>query len=404
MKVLFVGHEASRTGAPIALLHLMRWLKQEAGITGSCLLARGGPLAQEFRDLFPTSVYSDATWRPHSKRRRVLRKLGLDRVGQELHRRQLLANQVANADLVYCNTIAALPALELAAARAPRVVVHVHELELWFRSGVGHQDARRVLTLADRFIACSHAVADNLSTRHEIPQHRIDVVHETIPISTVGQEQVARNRRTLRESLDLSGDGIVVGGCGVMGWRKGTDLFAQVARRVQRHRRPDLHFLWLGGQAADVEAHQFQLDLEQMGLAGFVTHVPTTERPLDYLQAMDLLLLTSREDPYPLVCLEAASCGVPIVCFRNAGGMPEFVEDDAGIVVEYADVEAMAAACLDLVQDIPRRVGYGQRAAEKVRERHSITVAGPQILEVMHRTAIEKSQASALPAPTLKDS
>src|SRR5205814_4023764 len=61
-----------------------------------------------------------------------------------------------------------------------------------------------------------------------------------------------------------------------------------------------------------------------------------------YLRAGDVFLLSSREDPFPLVALEAAQCGLPILCFADSGGMQEFVEGDAGYVVPAADVEAMA--------------------------------------------------------------
>ena len=39
------------------------------------------------------------------------------------------------------------------------------------------------------------------------------------------------------------------------------------------------------------------------------------------------------EDPYTLVCLEAAALEKPYVCFEGAGGSPEFVEEDCGFVV-----------------------------------------------------------------------
>jgi hypothetical protein len=40
------------------------------------------------------------------------------------------------------------------------------------------------------------------------------------------------------------------------------------------------------------------------------------------------------------VCLEAAALGKPIICFGDAGGMPEFIEEVCELVVPYLDILA----------------------------------------------------------------
>ena len=95
--------------------------------------------------------------------------------------------------------------------------------------------------------------------------------------------------------------------------------------------------------------------------------------------------MVSREDPFPLVCLEAAAFQVPIICFRDAGGMPDFVEDDAGIIVPYLDVEGAASSVLALACDGDLRRRLGSRAEAKVRARHDIDKVGPQLLDLFQR-------------------
>jgi hypothetical protein len=50
-KILFVGHRADRTGAPILLLHLLRWLRENTELCFELLLLKGGDLEPEFRKL-----------------------------------------------------------------------------------------------------------------------------------------------------------------------------------------------------------------------------------------------------------------------------------------------------------------------------------------------------------------
>ena len=90
---------------------------------------------------------------------------------------------------------------------------------------------------------------------------------------------------------------------------------------------------------------------------------------VDYYLAADVFLLTSREDPFPLVNLEALARGLPVVAFGDAGGAPEALDDDAGVVVPYLDVPEMARALFRLVEAPRYRAALGRRALTRARER-----------------------------------
>ena len=53
-KVLFIGHDASRTGAPLLLLELIKWLTSNSSIKPSVLLRQGGGLEAEYEVATPT--------------------------------------------------------------------------------------------------------------------------------------------------------------------------------------------------------------------------------------------------------------------------------------------------------------------------------------------------------------
>ena len=88
------------------------------------------------------------------------------------------------------------------------------------------------------------------------------------------------------------------------------------------------------------------------------------------------MVLTSREDPYPVVCLEKAALEKPIVCFANAGGASAFVEEDHGFVVPYLDGPAMADRIVPLIDSADRRRTMGTAARRKATERHDVSRAG----------------------------
>ena len=53
--ILFVSHDASRTGAPIALLTFLRWLRANTDYRFEVLLGSGGALEPAFEALAPTT-------------------------------------------------------------------------------------------------------------------------------------------------------------------------------------------------------------------------------------------------------------------------------------------------------------------------------------------------------------
>ena len=99
---------------------------------------------------------------------------------------------------------------------------------------------------------------------------------------------------------------------------------------------------------------------------------------------MDVFTLTSREDPFPRVCMELAALEVPVVTFDN-GGAVELVSSGCGFVVPYLDVAAMADRVLELLGDATLRARLGAVGRTTVRDRHTIETGGPATLEEIRR-------------------
>jgi phosphatidylinositol alpha-1,6-mannosyltransferase len=66
--------------------------------------------------------------------------------------------------------------------------------------------------------------------------------------------------------------------------------------------------------------------------------------------ACDLFALPSRNEGFGLVFLEAMIFGKPCIGAR-AGGVPEVITEDTGVLVEYGDVPGIAAAIAALSRD-----------------------------------------------------
>jgi glycosyltransferase involved in cell wall biosynthesis len=379
--VLFLSHSAGRTGAPILLLRFLRWLKAHSTIPFQVVLREGGPLVCDFQALAPTLVRGEPSvfgslWRHLSPRSRLARSVGrrFTSVPSRWKRDEI--------SLIYSNTIINGDMLEELSYLGCPVVSHVHELEYWIQRA-GMDNLAKVKKYTNHYIACAEAVRLNLTANHGISAEDISVVHEFVdPVAMPSGEA----RLAIRASLGIPVDSFVVGGAGEEEWRKGKDLFVQLAglvRRAQPSR--DIRFIWVGKFNSPEGRRCVAYDIAQSGLVDRVRFVGEVPNPLDYFAAIDVFALTSREDPFPLVCLEAASLGKPLLCFGGAGGMPELVDDAVGFVAPYLDLAAMCAKIIALSESAVLVQELGRHAAVKVRDLYVTAAAAPRILQILEK-------------------
>lgn len=362
------------------LLHFLRWYKKNGNRPFSILLGHDGELTPDFEDLGDTWALNRGHWHRHSLRARFLFAAGLGEWARlaESRNTQNFAAQCSPA-LVYANSIVSARMVEALVPRVP-TLTHVHELEFMFRVTQSPALAH-LLARTNQFIACSNAVRENLIREHGVAEAQVETVHESIP---VGQVRSDRSREQIFKELNIPDGAHLIVGSGTLTWTKGPDLFVQLARAVCRE-RPEVHFAWIGG-AGSLAVAQFEHDVRLLGLDGKIRLTGVVPKSADYFAAADIFVLTSRQDSYPLVCLEAAALAKPIVCFAGSGGMPEFVERDCGFVVPYLDITAMAQRVIHLLDSPDCRVTMGEAARRKVTQLHDISVAAPRVMEIIERT------------------
>jgi glycosyltransferase involved in cell wall biosynthesis len=376
--ILFLSHDATRTGAPIALLRFLRWFKKNCRRPFSVLLPSDGELTPDFAELAETWSIDRSRWCAGGRRTSLLNQMGL---GAWARRAEIADVQRFMArcspGLVYANSVGSTHAIDLLSPGIP-VLTHVHELETVFRWTASPAQSS-LLARTRQFIACSNVVKESLIREQGIAPGRIETIHESIPIEQIRADRT--RQQVLAEWQVPESAALIIGG-GSHNWRKGADLFVQLARLVCR-KRSNAYFIWIGSRAGEVT--EVEHDVRLAGLTEKVRVTGVVLKPADYFAAADVFALTSREDPYPLVCLEAAALEKPIVCFAGGGGMPEFVEDDCGFVVPYLDVEMMANRVAALLDSPECRLKMGINARRKVAERHDISTTAPRILEIIER-------------------
>lgn len=381
MRVLFVSHDAYRAGATIFLLNVLKWLRENTDLSFSVLLRSDGELRPEFEQICETYISSHVA-KPHKKLwKKLLRQPGLNRSPQTSTLQNLIEG--GNFDLIYLNTITLGDLLSETVTGSIPILTHVHELAYSIRTFARGYEAL-VLSRSTVVLTVSDAVRRHLANSLQCPPHKLHLIYGFVPV----HKSPSADRDTLRvellKPLGFGAHDIIIGLCGTADMRKGVDLLVPLGLHLPAEvgGRP-IRFLWVGSNRPEYPLEMAKYDIDQAGLRGRVHFVGSTTRVIDWISCFDIHLLLAREDPFPLVVMEAAALGIPTVCFGDAGGAAEFVRGDAGAVSPYLDLAAMAACVMRLLTDDASLRAAGAVAQCRVRAEHDASVAVPKILALM---------------------
>ena len=196
-------------------------------------------------------------------------------------------------------------------ARIPIRIIHAHnsgtemalegKMRLFHRLNERHN--RRVLDrYATHLLACSHVAGDWM-----FDGRPFTVVKNGIQISRYSFCE--ENRRTLRQSLGLNGDELLVGIVGRISPQKNPSFSVKVLQALLR-KEPTASAVFLGdGQLRG----QTEESVKDAGIQERVHFLGNVDNVNEWMSAMDVLLLPSLFEGLPFVLVEAQASGLPCV-------------------------------------------------------------------------------------------
>lgn len=320
--ILLLGHDAHRHGSQYLLLNIAKTLTEYYPLSVHIVLKDGGDLMPDYQHIARTTILGTDLLNEHL--------LGH---GVALHEyRAAIVNTTVSGDQLPAIKRAGVPSIAL-----------VHELPMLIRDYKLQGNVADIAHHSDVTVFPAEMVQRGFeSFGHSIKGKSVIKPQGTY----LAVERNEDSRRRMREELGITEDDILIVNVGYADFRKGFDLFvetAQLAMSIQ----PTWHFAWVGELNSDMRewVHKARGNAElrrHLHLPGFIAG------NTDHFSAADALLLTSREDPYPTVVLEALEAGLPFVGYLECSGL-DVLGKRFGAMVPKGDLAETVNALQELI-------------------------------------------------------
>jgi len=251
------------------------------------------------------------------------------------------------------------------------------------------------------FLYTDHTHLENLNYRHGkkdlYSQKWIDLEHEIyqhatlnfVRSSNVGHSMVRdyncpANKVVLayagsnvkiseekKENIDYSSQNILFVG---LDWERkgGSDLVE--AFKLVLHKHPNAHLTIVGAKP-------------ELQISNCIVLGPQPADKLNqYYQMASVFCLPTYQEPFGIVFIEAMTARLPIVATR-VGAIPEIVQDgNNGLLVEPGDIQSLANALSELLDDPELSRRFGEHSYQLTRERYSWQAVGRQFHQSILRS------------------
>lgn len=332
--VLFITPTGGRTGSEMLLWYLLKHLSGK--IKTAIYTCKNGELFAKYSTADQTFV--------NTVKRGFIYKIyeGIyHRIFKITPEEKKLINiqKKIKSDRWYLNTLTMPQFARLASKLKVPYDLHVHELVSIYDE-IHYDEFKFQFDNADRIICCSTIVEKRVQ---EMGYKNTILLHSFIDTQTITLKIPAE---TIRKKLTIPKDAFIWIMSGSMNLRKGYDTVCDLFEFLPAN----TYIAWLGSVKQTGVLHYIRkrTKLEKLN---FIEIDEKSDEYYDYLNIADGFVLTAKEDPFPLVMIEAAYLEKPIVGY-NSGGISEFLQEGMGKSVDSFNPKDLAEVMIQVQKKI----------------------------------------------------
>ncbi len=305
--ILLVSHMLNHTGAPMLLLSLANLLK-ENGFNIYVLSPQDGDLREEFIKsectviIDPCIYYSDKQFDKYRK---------------------------YNFKFCVCNTYVCTSCYNIIKKHIPSI--------LWIHDNISENMAR----LLDVILHNSNNVyVPSKLTQTYIAKCNKDPKLLSYPIKDVAK---FKPQKVVNQKLRIAI-------CATIHKRKGQDIFIQAIKEIPESIRKNGEFLIVGENSDNKLMKNLKKEGRHIKQLKFIPCIKNFSKYHKFMDSIDVLCCPSREDPYPLVVIDAMMHGKPVIISDHVGQKDLIQNNKNGFVFKSEDSQALAKILAKILQ------------------------------------------------------
>jgi len=217
----------------------------------------------------------------------------------------------------------------------------------------------------DTFIVVSDALQETLLQNYSIASNRTCRIYNGIDLKKFSPDTYNRN---LRKEWKISEAVPLIGSIGRLVWEKGFEFLINAAPGVLRA-VPDAKFLIVGEGPLK---EQLIVKSEQLNVRDRIVFAGFRNDIKEIIAALDLLVIPSLSEGFPMVILEAMAMEKPIIASCINGIIEQITDGENGVLVSPKDHNALTKSILKLIQDKELSKKLGIAARKKVEQEFSV--------------------------------
>jgi glycosyltransferase involved in cell wall biosynthesis len=348
-KIIFVSHDAHFHGAQILALNIVKVLKEKFNYEVHVILKSGGILESEFESY--AKVYN---------------------IEKEYYNKEKLEGLIKTlyyrgVETAICNTVITGDIVEVLSKNNIKTISLIHELPKVIEQFKAESKAELISKYAEKVIFPSKYVSEKFNTIVNVKKEKIMIAPQGLFKENKYKHSKKEAGYELRKKLNIPENSYVVLGVGYADLRKGIDLFAEVAINVIKT-NTKIYFVWVGNKEENV-MNEVVKEINKFDYKENIIFIEAQNDISVFYAGADIYLMTSREDPFPTVVIDAMNVATPVIGFENAGGFADIVNKNTGFLVPFMDIEEMCSKVVELINDEGLRIKKGGFASTLISEK-----------------------------------
>jgi glycosyltransferase involved in cell wall biosynthesis len=220
----------------------------------------------------------------------------------------------------------------------------------------------------DRFIVVSDSLKERMISQHAIPAEKIARIYNGIEIDFYNPDEQEDRRAKIREELSLDNDVLLVGAIGRLVWQKGFEYFLQCI--------PDVLGICSRIKFLLVGEGPLRRPLEDLSkrlrIEPFIIFTGQRNDIRDVLAALDIIVIPSVLEGFPMITLEAMAMGKPIIATRINGTKEQIKNGKEGLLVASQSPAELTRAIGRIIGDSLLASSLGNAARQRVTTEFSV--------------------------------